>query len=546
MDAAAHMLKTVGDHIAPLTRFDASHLKIVACAAQSVPVAATQTFTARFAAKTSDGLGALPEGVRKVSGKGALEDALAEMLARATSAAARRLEAWGATHGADAAAAPTVGDIFASEGAIGYAWMCATCHGAGKIDCSTCRATGKIECVQCGGVGKTTCSHCNGSSQAPCSACGGRGGQNKQVEHRGWNSATNEQTVRYETVWEPCIRCGGQRTEHCTYCSGGRVSCSGCGGEGSNTCSACHGEGRTTCNACKGKGELHRVASVGCEIAPSLSIEAGGEDAIARGELSAIGDIDRLLSLVEDASVQSKASGLDFRRTTSAAVRCSAATFAAGQQRLTINGYGPDFEILDFRDIGGALLTGDVEILEAALKGGAGLIPALHGMLESETNAEIARRSGAMSSKKREAELAKLAAELRGVASSAYAVRASNAIRKGVSRAYIGKMMQWPVFTLAAGALALPANWLAWTSGVRNQDMPLIVGVMLLAIAAAFVGDKWATGALQKDLSSRADLKIPPLIGKLGLTRNWMILACILAIPLATVCGAIGRVWAGF
>jgi hypothetical protein len=51
---------------------------------------------------------------------------------------------------------------------------------------------------------------------------------------------------------------------------------------------------------------------------------------------------------------------------------------------------------------------------------------------------------------------------------------------------------------------------------------------------------------LQKDLSSRADLKIPPLIGKLGLTRNWMILACILAIPLATVCGAIGRVWAGF
>jgi hypothetical protein len=69
---------------------------------------------------------------------------------------------------------------------------------------------------------------------------------------------------------------------------------------------------------------------------------------------------------------------------------------------------------------------------------------------------------------------------------------------------------------------------------------------MLLAIAAAFVGDKWATGALQKDLSSRADLKIPPLIGKLGLTRNWMILACILAIPLATVCGAIGRVWAGF
>jgi hypothetical protein len=142
--------------------------------------------------------------------------------------------------------------------------------------------------------------------------------------------------------------------------------------------------------------------------------------------------------------------------------------------------------------------------------------------------------------------MAKLAAELRGVASSAYAVRASNAIRKGVSRAYIGKMMQWPVFTLAAGALALPANWLAWTSGVRNQDMPLIVGVMLLAIAAAFVGDKWATGALQKDLSSRAELKIPPLIGKLGLTRNWMILACILAIPLATVCGAIGRVWAGF
>jgi hypothetical protein len=546
MDAAAHMLKKVGDHIAPLTRFDASHLKIVACVAHSVPVAATQTFTARFAAKTSDGLGALPDGVRKVSGKGALEDALAEMLARATSAAARRLEAWSATHGADPAAAPGVDDIFTSEGEIGYAWMCATCHGAGKTDCSLCQATGQIKCVQCGGVGKTTCSHCNGTTRMPCSACGGRGGQSRQVEHRGWNPATNEQTVRYEQVWEPCIRCGGQRTEHCTSCSGGRVACSGCGGKGANTCSVCQGEGRKTCGACKGKGELHHVASVGCEITPSLSIEAGGEDASARTELSAIGSIDRLLSLAGDASVHAETSGLDFRRTTSAAVRCSAATFAAGRHRLTINGYGPDFEILDFRDIGGALLTGDVETLEAALNARTGLIPALHGMLESETNAEIARRSGAMSSKKRDAEMTKLAAELRGVASPAYAVRASNAIRKGVSRAYVSRMLQWPVFTLAAGALALPANWLAWTSGVRNQDMPLIVGIMLLAAAAAFVGDRWATGALQKDLSSRADLKIPPLIGKLGLTRNWMILACIVAIPLATVCGAIGRVWAGF
>ncbi len=157
-----------------------------------------------------------------------------------------------------------------------------------------------------------------------------------------------------------------------------------------------------------------------------------------------------------------------------------------------------------------------MEDLEAALAAHTGLIHALHGMLESETNAEIARRSGAMSKKKREEELAKLASEFRGVASSAYAMRASNAIRKGLSRAYVGKMMQWPVFALAAGALALPFNWLAWSNHVRNQDMPLIVGVILLSVAMAFVGDRWATGVLQKQLSSRADLKIPHLIGKLG------------------------------
>lgn len=380
----------------------------------------------------------------------------------------------------------------------------------------------------------------------PCISCQGKGGQSRQVEHRGWNNVTNQQTVRYEQVWEPCNRCKGQRTERCTACSSGRVTCAGCQGKGSNTCTKCHGEGKTTCGACKGNGLLHQVASVRCEIAASLDIAVAGDDAGVRRELSAIDHIDGLLAIADRASVEPEVSGGDFRRASTVDITLASATFAVGQLRLTINGYGPDYEVLDFRDIGGALLTGDVEDLEAALAARTGLIPALHGMLESETNAEIARRSGAMSAKKREAEMSTLAAEFRGVASSAYAVRASNAIRKGLSRAYVGKMLQWPVFTLAAGALALPFNWLAWSNHVRNQDMPLIVGVILLAAAAAFVGDRWATGALQKQLSSRADLNIPQMIGKLGLTRNWMIIACVVAIPLATVCGAIGRVSAGF
>lgn len=540
------MLEKVGAFVEPLTRFDKSHLKIVSCSVSQVRATGTQTFRASYTTRTDDGVGPLPDGVRKVSGKGTLDAGLSDMVGRAKSATTGRLQAWSARHGDDPGVAPDVDDVFVPEGEVGCVWTCGTCHGNGKIACPTCGATGQVKCADCGGSGARPCNRCNGTSQMPCTLCQGRGGQSRQVEHRGWNNVTNQQTVHYEQVWEPCNRCGGQRTERCMACSSGRVTCLACQGKGSNTCATCHGKGRTTCGTCKGKGQQHQVASVRCQIAASLDIDVGGDDAGVREELSAIDHIDGLLVIADRASVESEVSGSDFRRASTVDITLASATFAVGQLRLTINGYGSDYEVLDFRDIGGALLTGDVEDLEAALAARTGLIPALHGMLESETNAEIARRSGAMSAKKREADMANLAAKFRGVASAAYAVRASNAIRKGLSRAYVGKMLQWPVFTLAAGALALPFNWLAWSSHVRNQDMPLIVGVILLAIAAAFVGDRWATGALRKQLSSRAGLNIPQMIGRLGLTRNWMIIACVVAIPLAIVCGAIGRVSAGF
>ncbi|MBI1359723.1 MAG: hypothetical protein GC155_05495 [Alphaproteobacteria bacterium] len=540
------MLKKVGAFIEPLTRFDKSHLNLVSCVTTSAPVTATQTFNTRFSKTEADGAGPLPGDVRRVDGPGAFETELAAMLDRARRDAANRLLAWSGSHGSNPEAELKAGDVYATEGAIGYVSTCKTCHGKGQIDCMTCLARGKVTCVRCNGTKSTTCSRCNGSSRAPCEACAGRGGQGRQVEHRGLNPATNELVIRYEQVWDVCPRCGGQKTEHCRSCNGGRVACSHCNGEGTINCTVCHGAGHTTCNTCKGQGELHHRATIQCVVTPALVIVADGGPEDVRREISGLSSMSQLLAMAGSAMAKGDASGADFSRVTTAHVDIASAEFAIGQMRLTINGYGPDFEVLDFRDIGGALLTGDVEDLEAALAARTGLIPALHGMLESETNAEIARRSGAMSKTKREADLAKLAAEFRGVASAAYAVRASNAIRKGLSRAFVGKMLQWPVYTLAAGALALPVNWLAWSNHVRNQDFPVIAGVILLAVAAAFVGNVWATGALQKQLSSRADLKIPQLVGKLGLTRNWMIIACIVAVPLATVCGAIGRVSAGF
>lgn len=547
-DDAVGMLAKVGEFVEPLTRFDRSHLELVSCATDRVTVTATQSFRVSFASQTVDGAGSIPSGVKNVSNAGALNRELAAMLARAEEQASKRLLAWSEERGSDARATLAEGDVFASEGRIGFAWKCEQCGGEGSERCSACRGTGNTSCATCSGAKKITCGSCHGSGHTPCSGCNGLGQQTRQVAKSGWNPVANEKTVTYETVRETCHICNGQRTEQCMRCNGqGVYNCPACLGIGTSICSSCGGRRQIPCGACKGHGESHRVSSIVCRVEPELSVAVDGSNEEIRSELSVLRTVDQILALASDTTVRYAAEeGATFIRTTQAQVRAVSAIFKVGTHRLNIHGYGEHWEIFDFKDIGAALLSGDIESLEAALTDRTGLVAALARMLESETHTEIARRSGAWSKTKRASAMTNLSAEFRGIASPDYALRASNVIRKGMGRLYRTTLMRWPVTVMGIPVLALPANWLAWHFGMRDEDLPVILGTMLLTFAGAFAGHLWATGVIQRQLANRQDLHVSELLGGLGLRRTWLIVAGLEALLVTPIFGALGRVWAGF
>ncbi len=265
-DAAAGMLKKVGAFIEPLTRFRQDPTSIA-------------LLRHDFHAGHRDAVGQRPvrdEGSgwrrsaarRRAQGRRSrsTQSELAAMLERASRGPPIACSPGLSAHGADPEAVLTVGDIYSDEGAVGYVSTCKTCHGSGQIDCLTCRAKGKVTCVRCGGAKTTSCSRCNGSSQAPCSGLRWRGGQTKQVEHRGLNPATNELVIRYEQVWEclSALRWAKDRTLQ--ILQRGPHHLLALQRRRHDRLQACHGAGHTTCSACTGEGELHRSATIQCDI----------------------------------------------------------------------------------------------------------------------------------------------------------------------------------------------------------------------------------------------------------------------------------------
>jgi hypothetical protein len=542
----AAMSRRVGEFVERLMHFDKDQIRLLSCTDGAIPIHVVQTYEAEFGTSDEEGPGALPADSARVSGPAELAAELAAMTARAEEAAADRLADWDEAQGSDPCAAPQVGDVFTRANPVGYDTACGDCKGAGQHTCGACDASGTLTCENCGGTGQTSCRSCQGRRETVCSACGGHGGTNRQVERAGWNSATNQRTVTYEAVWEACSRCSGSRTTTCSGCHGsGRTNCAHCLGAGSKTCERCNGQGSNTCARCRGQGELHRIGSVSCKIGASLSVELETEVDEIRSDLASLRDVDRILSLVEDYETESTVDDLVLRRHLWADIAVASADFEVGERRLTIHGYGPDCEIFDYRDIGGALLSDDVEMLESALSKRRGLLPALAQVLRSEAHVEIARHS-VPSAKRRSAALGELSNRLQGFASSDHIARVSAAVRKGLSRAYRGRLLRGPVFLLATPLLALPANWVAWSGHFRNHDLAFIVGVMLLTLAMAFAGHLWAVKRLRGLLSTHGAVDLSEVLSRTRLGRKWMILAGVVALLLTPVFGAIGRVWAGF
>jgi hypothetical protein len=118
--------------------------------------------------------------------------------------------------------------------------------------------------------------------------------------------------------------------------------------------------------------------------------------------------------------------------------------------------------------------------------------------------------------------------------------------RKSLSRAYVRGLMRGPIASLIVPLLALPVNWLTWESHFREHDFAVIGGTILAALAAAFAGHLLVGRRLQAEISLDKAVDVPALLSHIGLGRKWMILAGVFAILVTPVCGANGRVSAGF
>ncbi len=358
---------------------------------------------------------------------------------------------------------------------------------------------------------------------------------------------TGEVSITYQHAVVTCESCGGARTKSCEACGGqGKKTCPTCLGAGTQTCPGCGGSGFKVCGTCGGKGSRHRKGEVRGEIASGMEISVKADDDVIRSELSGLRRIDQILAMADDYTSQASVNGLKLTRVTTARIHVASARFAIGDKELTINGYGRDFDIVDYRDIGSLLLSGDMESLEAALSTGKGVLPALAGVLQSEMNAKIVSKAGSMWSKKRASALKALSEEVGGFTSQEYAVRLSTAVRTGLRRAYVGKLMKWPIAFLILPLIPLPLNYFTLAILPRDNDFALIFAFMAVSIVGAIAGNWWATKTLEREISADRELNVRQLIRRLGYPRNWLILSCFVAIVGTFFCDALGRAAAGF
>jgi hypothetical protein len=289
-----------------------------------------------------------------------------------------------------------VSDCFSEPIRVGYDWACSKCSGKGKITCTRCYGMRTVKCNHCQGSGKSNCSVCYGTGDVNCSRCGGQRGWNRQVEHREYNSVTNQYWTRYENVWEHCSSCQGGKVR-CSSCSGGKVNCFSCHGSGKVTCDLCMGSGEEKCSGCDGKGYMHRITTTTCDVANAFGVEAGGGDA----EVSATAakwDYATFASLADVAAGQPEVSRAKLVRPYAGRIAFTRARIHCEGEDFVLYGYGAPGQVFDFKGMVTHLLTGDLDQLQKALSAPAGLFAtrnkeqlrqSLGIMLRSEVNQQL-------------------------------------------------------------------------------------------------------------------------------------------------------------
>lgn len=540
-DPGIRLLTRIGDFVEPLTRFDRGHLTLETSQHVNVDVIARQVFRVTFETVRSEGNGGLPAGVTPTTDAADMARHNEAQLATARAAVPARLAAWAAEHGETPTARPAVADCFAPLPPIGHVETCQPCQGAGKIDCAVCHTAGTLTCEACEGRGANPCKACNAAGEITCAACKGMRTIIREKELRLRDEDNNP---RIEHVQETitCSACSGAGVTKCGKCNGRTtITCTVCHGQKIIPCTACQGAGHTRCEACGGEGRRYFTAQITCAIRDTFETTSRTTDAEAAAVFKGLNSIERVLAMAESHRASAEISNDTLRRETVAVTPVTTVTVVAGGARAQVRGFGPQQDVLDYRNIAGMLLSDDLVVLEDALKSTSLIPPRVTGdlhaslaiVLASEANVAIAENAA----KKDQSEIT---ARFKGVVTPDYIARAGGALKQSIGRAYWASLAKGPAAVLAIPLLQLPIELLVRNQGQGSRLMAMI-GVMLITFFAALAAHYWIGQKMQQKLAPTGTPKISRLIDKLDLTRNWLaaagVTAAVLTLAIASLTG---------
>ncbi|MDP3492773.1 MAG: hypothetical protein Q8R82_06630 [Hyphomonadaceae bacterium] len=534
-DPGIRLLTKIGDFVEPLTRFDRGHLTLESSQHVNVDVVARQVFRVAFETIRSEGNGGLPQGVMLAADAAAMAQLSEGQLAASRAAVSARLSAWAAEHGERPAARPAVGDCFTALPAVGHVETCAPCQGAGKIACAVCEAAETLTCEACEGRGSNPCKACNATGDVTCATCKG---MKTVVTHRERKVHDEDNNARIEHVQETatCGSCNGTGITRCGKCGGrSAIICATCHGQKTIPCASCKGAGSNRCETCGGEGRRHFTAQVSCAIRETFETNVRTPDPETTSVLKGLDSIDRVLGLAATYRSAAETSADTLRRETTAVTPVTTVTVVAGGSRAQVRGFGPQQDVLDYRNIAGMLLSDDLGVLEEALLATRLMPPrvtdAMHGslatVLASEANVAIAENAA-------KKDQSGIASRFRGVVTADYITWAGGAIKTAMTRAYWAMMAKGPVAVLAIPLILMPIDLLVRGQGQGGRLMALL-GVMLMTFFAALAAHYWVVQELQKKLAPEGAPKIQRIVDKLNLTLHWLAAAGVAAAVLTVV-----------
>lgn len=431
-DPGIRLLTKIGDFVEPLTRFDRGHLTLESSQHVNVDVIARQAFRVVFETTRSEGNGGLPAGVTLVADATALARDSEAQLASSRTAVRERLAAWAAEHGETPTARPLVSDCFAPLAAVGHVETCVPCQGAGKIACSLCEAAGMLTCEACEGRGSNPCKTCNATGDVTCATCKGMRTVVTHKERKVYDEETNSHRVEHVQETVTCGSCSGAGVTKCGKCNGRTtIVCATCHGQKTIPCKQCHGTGHLKCETCGGEGRRYYTAQLSCSITETFETSVRAADPETAAVLKGLDNIDKVLGLSGSHRATAETSADTLRRDTTAVTPVTTVTVVAGGARAQVRSFGPQQDVLDYRNIAGMLLSDDLVVLEDALQTTRLLPPRVHDalyaslatVLASEANVSIGENAA-------KTDQSLIVATFKGVVTADYITRAGAAIKR--------------------------------------------------------------------------------------------------------------------